>query len=101
MNGTVAGFCVIAGLRAADSLVELRRMVVDPPYRGRGLGRSLLRSMTRRAYMAGARRVWLDVKPDNERALALYESEDFIPTSTIADAGATDELIVLVHAPPK
>jgi ribosomal protein S18 acetylase RimI-like enzyme len=98
LDGTVVGFGVIAGLGTFDGVVELRRMVIDPVHRGRGLGRSLLRSMTRRAYAAGARRVWLDVKPDNERARSLYESEDFVPTETIADAETTDELIVLVHA---
>ena len=70
---------------------------VDPAYRSHGLGRSPLRTMTSRAYAAGAHRVWLDVKPDNVRARALCESEHFVPTNAIADAGTTDDLIVLLH----
>jgi diamine N-acetyltransferase len=100
LDGTVVGFGVIAGLCNFDGVVELRRMVIDPEYRGRGIGRSLLRSMTRRAYAAGAIRVWLDVKPDNERARGLYLSEGFEPTGTATEARApTSDLIVLVHAP--
>jgi ribosomal protein S18 acetylase RimI-like enzyme len=100
IDGTVVGFGVIAGLRHYDGTVKLRRMAIDPEFRGRGIGRSLLRSMTSRAYAAGAHRVWLDVKPDNERARGLYLSEGFEPTGTATEAYApTSDLIVLVHAP--
>jgi len=79
-------------------VIELRRMVVHPEFRGRRLGRSLLRSTTRRAYAQhGASRVWLDVKPDNRRARMLYESEDFVPTA----AEETSELLVMIHQPPQ
>ena len=96
VDDVIVGFGVAAGLRTVDRVVELRRMAVDPGCRGRGLGRSLLRSMTRRAYGSGAQRVWLDVKPDNERALALYRSEGFEPTEPTT---ASEDLIVLVHVP--
>ena len=72
LDDTVVGFGVTAGLRTVEGVVELRRMVIDPAHRSRGLGRSLLRTMTSRAYAAGAHRVWLDAKPDNVRARALY-----------------------------
>jgi diamine N-acetyltransferase len=97
VDGTIVGFGVIAGLGTVDRVIELRRMAIDPAYRSRGLGRSLLRTMTSRAYAAGAHRVWLDVKPDNLRARALYESESFVPTNALADAETTGDLIVLVH----
>ena len=96
VDDVIVGFGVAAGLRSVDREVELRRMAVDPQCRGRGLGRCLLRSMTRRAYASGARRVWLDVKPDNRRALALYRSEGFEPTEPTEPSR---DLIVLVHTP--
>ena len=68
---TIVGFCVAAGLRSADRDIELRRIAIAPERRGDGLGRLLLRSIIRRAYESSARRVWLDVKPDNTRARAL------------------------------
>ncbi len=92
---TIVGFFVATGLRSADRDIELRRMAIAPERRGDGLGRLLLRSMIRRAYESGARRVWLDVKPDNARARALYRSEGFEPTDPSAASG---DLIVLVHA---
>jgi diamine N-acetyltransferase len=97
LDGVVVGFGVMAGLRTADRVIELRRMVVHPEFRGCGLGRSLLRSMRRRAHaLHGASRVWLDVKPDNRRARKLYESEGFAPTAAAEETAS--ELIVMVHA---
>ena len=96
LDDAIVGFAVIAGLRTADRVIELRRMVVRPELRGRGLGRSLLRSTTHRAYAQhGASRIWLDVKPENRRARALYESEGLVPTTTAEEADSA--LIVMVH----
>jgi diamine N-acetyltransferase len=102
-DGIVMGFGVVAGLCNVDGTIELRRMVVHPDFRGRGRGRWLLVSLTRRAYERhGGRHVWLDVKSDNRRARALYGSEGFVPAETAtARDGPPNGLIVMVHTGDK
>jgi len=88
--GVLVGFVVLAGL--AEPVVELRRLVVSPEHRGHGRGRALLRAALARAHERhGARRVWLDVKPENVRARALYESEGFRTEQALADPPGQDD----------
>ncbi len=77
-DGVLVGFVVLAAPRGGESGTELRRIVVAAEHRGRGHGRAVLRAAVARVADAGSGRVWLDVKPDNHRARALYESEGFI-----------------------
>ncbi|RZT85367.1 ribosomal protein S18 acetylase RimI-like enzyme [Pseudonocardia sediminis] len=95
-GGVVAGFVVLAAPRGTEYGVELRRIVVAPEHRGRGLGRAALRAAVDRAFaMAG--RVWLDVKPGNTRALALYASEGFVREQELpASPGNPDGAVALV-----
>lgn len=103
-GSTIVGFVVLADLHNADQVIEIRRLVVDPTSRGKGHGRFLLRAAVERANdHYHARRVWLDVKPHNHRARALYESEGFRATRLIRDAvrepdGTTSDLVVMTHA---
>jgi diamine N-acetyltransferase len=81
---TVAGFVLVAGL--ARQRVELRRIVLTNEFRGRGLGRELVRGAI--AHVEKHYRpweLWLDVKPGNHRAQLLYASEGFRPDGTIPD----------------
>jgi ribosomal protein S18 acetylase RimI-like enzyme len=99
----MTGFTVLAGLHRPDRLIELRRMVIAAERRGAGLGRRLLRAAVARAYdQHGAQRVWLDVKDDNVRAQALYESEGFVIARTpagepIAVGSGGRRFIIMVH----
>lgn len=56
--------------------------VVDPSWRGRGIGRDALRRVCERLRAEGAHRIGLEVAVDNDRALALYESVGFVPVIT-------------------
>ncbi len=76
-DDVLVGFVVLAGPRGQESGTELRRIVVAARHRGRGHGRAVLRAAVARVTDGGSRRIWLDVKPDNRRARALYESEGF------------------------
>lgn len=104
--GVPIGFVVLAGLRARE-MIELQRMVVSAAHRGGGRGRALLAAAVTRAYnRQGARGVWLDVKAENRRARALYESAGFAATETRADAvpepdGTRSDLIIMTHAGPE
>lgn len=96
-RGALTGFAVLAGLERADRVIELRRMVVAPASRGTGQGRALLRAAIARAYdQHGAARVWLDVRPGNQRARSLYQAEGFAPVAGVGPAPG-DDLLVLEH----
>jgi ribosomal protein S18 acetylase RimI-like enzyme len=104
VNEVVVGFVVLAGVRDPGRVRELRRMVVGAEYRGLGLGRELLRRAVAHAWEnLGARGVWLDVKPTNQRAITLYRSEGFRQERTIPGAlagpdGTLSDLIVMTRS---
>jgi mycothiol synthase len=58
---------------------EIRLLGVLPEWRGRGLGRELLRWGVARLRTAGAGRIQLSVEAQNERALGLYHRAGFEP----------------------
>ncbi len=53
-------------------------MGVLASYRGQGLGRRLLDAVVLKAWEAGLERIELEVRLDNEPAIALYESTGFL-----------------------
>ncbi len=61
---------------AADE-AHVLNVCVDPLRQSRGLGRRLLRELVRAARQHGAVRVFLEVRPSNTAAIALYHSEGF------------------------
>ncbi|MFN8901906.1 MAG: ribosomal protein S18-alanine N-acetyltransferase, partial [Lysobacteraceae bacterium] len=56
---------------------HLLTLCIDPVQQGRGLGRRLLRRMIDLARWHMADRVFLEVRPSNPTAIALYRSEGF------------------------
>ena len=61
---------------AADESHVLN-ICIDPRLQGQGLGRRLLRALIKLAGGHGARRVFLEVRPSNPHAIALYHDEGF------------------------
>ena len=59
---------------------ELRNMFVYPHARRRGAGRALTSWIEDQARSAGYREVYLAVDPNNEKAIPLYVSLDYLPT---------------------
>ena len=57
---------------------HLLNLCVDPAWQGHGLGRRLLRRMVDLARWHMADRVFLEVRPSNPNAIALYASEGFL-----------------------
>ena len=89
VGGRPVGF-VLMRLHPEDRAVELRRLAVTE--KGRGYGRATLRAVARAAFEEhGAHRLWLDVKPHNERARALYRSEGFVEEGVLRDALLTGD----------
>ncbi len=56
---------------------HLLNVAVHPARRGRGIGRALLSECIRRAALAGASLIFLEVRAENEAAQRLYRSMGF------------------------
>jgi GNAT superfamily N-acetyltransferase len=78
VDGTPAA---CGGWRAHETDVELKRMYVTPPFRGRGLARAVLAELERTARVAGFRRVILETGSKQPEAIALYESSGYLPVA--------------------
>lgn len=61
---------------AADE-AHVLNLCTAPHARGRGHGRRLLRALMQQARGRGAQRLFLEVRPSNPHAMALYEAEGF------------------------
>lgn len=73
-DGQAIGYGVLSV--AADE-AHVLNVCVDPLVQSRGHGRLLLRSLLDSARRQGAHRVFLEVRPSNLSAIALYHSEGF------------------------
>jgi len=60
-----------------DAPAELKRLYVDPPLHGTGLGKKLLDEGIARAKYAGTKTLWLGVWENNTQAQAFYTREGF------------------------
>lgn len=92
----VVGFAVFgderppsASASASASRGELYAMNLDPAHWGKGIGRVLLRQVTKALVAMGNTEAVLWVVPENERARALYESEGWV-----SDGGISTEEIL-------
>lgn len=71
---TVVGYFV--AMSAGDD-EELLTLTVAPEYEGRGYGRILLETLLLEATARGAKRLFLEVRQSNQRAIHLYETAGF------------------------
>ncbi|MGE8214078.1 MULTISPECIES: ribosomal protein S18-alanine N-acetyltransferase [unclassified Stenotrophomonas] len=86
---------------AADE-AHVLNVCVDPLCQSRGHGRRLLRELVRVARQRGAQRVFLEVRPSNTSAIALYHSEGFNeigrrPRYYPTDTGREDALVMAME----
>jgi ribosomal-protein-alanine N-acetyltransferase len=58
--------------------MELISIAVDPEFKRRGVGESLMQEMLRFAHLNGAKAIYLDVRRSNVTAQALYEKFGFV-----------------------
>lgn len=77
-SGTTVGFGVVRRQVAGAHIMNL---CIAPGHRGQGLGRRLLLHLLTVARHGGAIRAWLEVRPDNRRAIALYRRSGFRATA--------------------
>ena len=99
LDGAFIGHGVLS--IAADE-AHVLNVGVDPDSQGRGHGRHLLRALLREARGRGACRVFLEVRPSNPNAIALYEDEGFNeigrrPRYYPADKGREDAIVMAIE----
>ncbi|MCC6497405.1 MAG: GNAT family N-acetyltransferase [Propionibacteriaceae bacterium] len=75
----------VATFSCVEDMADLHRVIVRPEQRGRGIGASLVRAGLDWANAVGARRMLLEVSPENHAAVALYRRLGFEPISTRRD----------------
>jgi GNAT superfamily N-acetyltransferase len=74
-GGRVAGSVAI--IKNTEAMAQLRWLLVDPDFRGRGLGRTLVREAVAFARGAGYRAVFLETLQELPVAAALYREAGF------------------------
>ncbi|MGK9169153.1 peptidase C39 family protein [Inquilinus limosus] len=75
-GGRLLGYALVL-LRRTTALARLYSLAIDPEARGRGLGARLLDAAERAAHDQGALFLRLEVRPDNNPAIALYVSRGY------------------------
>ena len=75
IDGTAAGCVALRSL--GDGSSEMKRMFVDPEFRGRGVGKALAVRLIDEARSAGYRTMRLDTSVRQLEAIALYERLGF------------------------
>jgi ribosomal protein S18 acetylase RimI-like enzyme len=81
-----------------DTVAEIADLVVAGEMRGQGLGAALVRVLAALAADAGAEQLELAVRPDNERALALYRRLGF-RASRLLRYPSGERAILMTRAP--
>ncbi len=70
----VAGYAVLS---VAAGEAHILNICVDPAFRARGYGEKLLDELLFRARAAQVRQIFLEVRPSNDTAIALYRKKGF------------------------
>ena len=95
----LAGYAIVMWI---PDEVHLLNLGVAGAVQGRGLGRAMLDWLVRDAADRGARTMMLEVRPSNERAIALYRTSDFAQIGVRkryypAAAGAREDAWVMIR----
>lgn len=73
-DGRVSGYAVLS---IAAGEAHILNICVDPEIRSRGYGERLLDELLLRARAASVRQIFLEVRPSNTTAIALYRKKGF------------------------
>ena len=74
-SGAAIGY---GGVKVGGDQADVMTIGVAPHARGRGAGAAILDALLDWARQAGAAEIFLDVRPSNEGAIALYNSRGFV-----------------------
>jgi putative acetyltransferase len=82
-DGEAAGCCAL--FVKSDNTGELKRMIVDPRFRGRGVGVSLVQAVLGSAEKRGIKTIQLEVGTKNIEAQTLYRKMGFYHRDAFGD----------------
>ncbi len=102
-EGEIVGYGIVA-MGAGEA--HILNICMDPAMRGRGVGRRLLMLLIERSSQAGMQDVFLEVRPSNLHAIALYQSVGFAEVGRRRDyyqavGGREDALVLKLALPVK
>jgi GNAT superfamily N-acetyltransferase len=101
-RGVVAGYVAVVPLGGWSDHVGEVRLVVDPHYRGQGVGRTLARWALLQALELGLSKLYVEVVADQESAVAMFLALGFQAEGVLADHvrdrdGQLRDLVLLAH----
>lgn len=73
-DSRVAGYSILS---VAAGEAHILNLCIDPDYRALGYGEKLLDELLYRARSASVREIFLEVRPSNKTAIALYQKKGF------------------------
>jgi ribosomal-protein-alanine N-acetyltransferase len=102
-DGEVVAYGIVA-MGAGEA--HVLNLCVAERVRGRGIGRRMLMLLIERSVQAGVQDVFLEVRPSNLHAIALYQSFGFIEVGRRRDyyqavGGREDALVLKLSIPVK
>ncbi len=81
------GYCgTVQGVMDRGPIGAIQNLGVVPEFRGKGLGRALVRQALEGFYQAGLRRAYLEVTAENTSAVQLYRAVGFRRSKTLYKA---------------
>lgn len=97
-EGDIGGYAILS---AAAGEAHLLNLCVAPAHRRRGLGQLLLDGVFMDARLLRARRLFLEVRPSNRGAIALYRQNEFRVIGRrpgyYPDCDEREDALVMVH----
>jgi len=84
LDGQLAGYCLVL-MNAATRLARIYSIAVSPDARGRGIGEKLVQEAEKEAVDAGRIVMRLEVREDNDAAIALYRRLGYRQFGTYRD----------------
>lgn len=102
-GGSIVGYGIVA-MGAGEA--HVLNLCVAEGVRGRGIGRRMLQLLIERSVQAGMQDVFLEVRPTNPHAIALYQSVGFVEVGRRrgyyqAEVGREDALVLKLALPVK
>jgi ribosomal protein S18 acetylase RimI-like enzyme len=102
-GGEVIGYVAVVPLQGWSSHVGEVRVIVDPEWRGRGIGRALTRHAVLQALDLGLTKMVVEVVADQEPTIAMFRSYGFDPEALLKDhvrdaGGQLRDLMILAYA---
>jgi ribosomal-protein-alanine N-acetyltransferase len=102
-DGEIVAYGIVA-MGAGEA--HVLNLCVNEAMRGRGVGRQMLKLLVERSAQAGMQDVFLEVRPSNLHAIALYQSVGFIEVGRRrgyyqAVDGREDALVLKLSIPVK